>query len=222
MFQEQIVDEQEEAECASFEVPVPLPADMEFCDIENLHALIATRTIITAARGGRLRRLYAGGDVTGSVDHAFAIPALLPYWVALDTWYEPTGSADGWANAALALRRLLAHASRWSDGRRGWRSPRQDRKLTCLENQSLGAQYGRRDLSKMSPRLKFRPDTTQLDASPHPADVYLAWLAQDAQLAQQVADVWNGIVEQGQADQQKCRCARCAAERKVAKEIKQG
>lgn len=33
-----------------------------------------------------------------------------------------------------------------------------------------------------------------------PINMYLRWFAQNAELAQQVADAWNAVVERGEAD----------------------
>lgn len=46
-----------------------------------------------------------------------------------------------------------------------------------------------------------------------PVARYLPWLEEDAELAQQVADVWNAIVEHGKADALECECFSCHGHR---------
>lgn len=40
-------------------------------------------------------------------------------------------------------------------------------------------------------------------------ELYFRWLRDDAQLAQQVADAWNELVQRGDADLVKCYCRKC-------------
>lgn len=210
----------DEASWASYEIPEPLPTiEMEefYQAAEKLHLRIATRTIITAARGGRLRRLYASYHSSNrkvtffdvDVEPPFAIPALLPYWVAIEQWYNVVGGMHGWQTAASTLRWLLAHASLWLDVAEGSVSPRQNRELTSQEIQSLHSRYTRIDLHEIIPLEASEPAENL--AHMHPLEDYLPWLAEDAELCQRVADVWNGIVALGQADDQECMCARCWA-----------
>lgn len=41
-----------------------------------------------------------------------------------------------------------------------------------------------------------------------PIELYLPWL-EEAELAQQVADAWNAVVDRGEADVVKCWCDLC-------------
>lgn len=42
-------------------------------------------------------------------------------------------------------------------------------------------------------------------------ECYLPWLVRDVQLAQQVLEAWNAIVERGEADKVRCPCKECRA-----------
>lgn len=217
----QLVDGHDEASWASFEIPAQLPSTTSedylssfFRAAERLHVSIATRTIIAAARGGRLKRIYAGfrGFDDTDVEEPFAIPSLLPFWVAMEEWYDVVGSMEGCQVAALTLRRLLAHASLWLDIADGSFNPRQNRQLTRQEIQSLSSRYSHIDVYMIIPLGDIEP-TLDPDEEPHPLERYMDWLAQDAKVAQAVADVWNSIVERGQAEDQDCLCVRCLRHR---------
>ena len=66
-------------------------------------------------------------------------------------------------------------------------------------------------------RATFQLDghTLSFDEEPEdsecPATIlhYFAWLAEDAELAQQVADAWNELVRRGEAGKIKCDCQKC-------------
>lgn len=121
---------------------------------------------------------------------------------------------NGWATAAQTFRHLLAHASIWFDVVEGSRSQRHNRKLTHQEIQSLNSRYSHEDLIAIIPLLDFHPELEPDDPTQsYPMDAYLAWLEEDVELSQRVANVWNDIVERGQAEDQDCVCARCSAYR---------
>lgn len=119
--------------------------------------------------------------------------------------------------AALSLRALLAHASLWI-GTTSVSDPRVDRRLSCQEIQSLRSHFElnptpeyRPDcelsLPPLPPGMRY-PDRYKKDSSP-PVEHYLPWLAEDAALAQQVADTWNEVVGRGEAALVSCRCEKC-------------
>lgn len=72
-----VIEEQNEAALTAFE----LSAEEINMDVLNLS--IASRTIISAARGGHLRRLTVRGL---HVEPPFAIRALMPCWVRVKFW----------------------------------------------------------------------------------------------------------------------------------------
>lgn len=166
------VEEQVEATFASLEVPVrPAPTTKEAREV--LHRSIASRTIIAAARGGKLKHLY----VESVVQYPFAIRALLPYWVSIENWLPTYGgrvSERAWRGAAASLRPLLAHVSLWPNATAT--STRHDRALSLQEVQGLQSYF----------QVTGTPEITY--SRDQPVDRYLPWLAQDAELAQQVAD----------------------------------
>lgn len=192
-------DEQENY-WASFELPAELPASGN--GRRALHWRIAGRTVVAAARNGKLKGLKVG------MDHhpVFALRSLVPCWVGLE---RPDYSTSSWQAAAMTLRPLLAHCSLWMDVPVGWPA-RQNRRLTRADVQQLwiysttGAmpEYIR-GLSALT--LGRRKDY-------QPVKYYLSWLTQDAQLAQQVTDAWNSVVSSGRgrrADVVVCPCDRC-------------
>lgn len=95
-----------ETELASYELPEELPAGYEEDDWEALSKIscsVLERTIVAAARNGRLKHL----DVNG-IDAPFAVPSLLPCWVTVRVVPSYYGSNEGWYAAAMMLRPLLS------------------------------------------------------------------------------------------------------------------
>lgn len=187
------IEEQNEPELTSFKVPVKsAPKGKKKRD--KIHVAIATRTIIAAAKGGQLRHL----NVTSLVQHPFAVYTLLPYWVAIESWGDRYQSMRSWQGAAASLRPLLAHCSLWLDTIAD-SGPRASRGLTRQDLQGLEATF---EATGGTPKLSYHDD-------PQPVDRYLPWLAEDKELAQEVADAWNAIVERGEADTVMCSCKKC-------------
>lgn len=190
------------------------------------HYSVMYRIIAAAARGGKLRRLFIPEP---AIQRPFAVRALVPFWVNVEVWHvmgvnaRPISTpAKAWSDAASALRPALHHASTWlPESATGARS---DRRLTLEDVQSLYALF-------TPPAYASTPDFTGeqqvyqthvalLSAAPTPVhgqplfghslvNLYLPWLVEDASLAQQVADAWNAVVAQKEADKVKCRCERC-------------
>lgn len=183
------IDEQDEVEICS--APSTMPAHLDL-DLETRHAFllaVSSRTIVAAARGNRLRQLYC----SHSVQQPFAVRALLPYWVQIDEWQRCQFGAQGWLAAASTLRDLLSDASRWL-GTTSRSAPRVNRLLTGAEVQSLQAHYWEaRVPAPWWKRSYPEPD----NAEPQLVERYLPWLAEDAELAQRVADAWNDVYERG-------------------------
>lgn len=102
-------EEQIERQLMSFELPY------EHCGPKRgLSMPIACRTLITALKGGRVKRL----QLEKAMQLPFAVCRLLPYWVGIENWgnsrVDPVwdfGDDDvsGWCLAAMSLRPLLAH-----------------------------------------------------------------------------------------------------------------
>lgn len=167
---------------------------------DALHYAVATRMIVAAARRGQLKRLRLDKR---DLDSPFAIRALLPYWVGIERWGY-VSDADGYLGAAVSLRRLLAHASLWlqasSDS-----TTRNNRILTRQDVQSLHSHFNTEGIPKVLGRggIFAMPISTKT-----PVKLYLPWL-QDEELAQEVADAWNRVVDQGEAEKVECRCDKC-------------
>lgn len=176
----------------SFELAADLPtsAEQKFA----LHHAIACRTIISAARSGHLRQLVCAPYV----NEPFAIPALLPYWVRIDTWSLKGSLSPAWMGAAVALRHLLFHASHWL-GTKEDSEPRSTLKLTRQDVQVLRSQ-----LKGIS--LPVWADEARTIQRVEP---YLPWLEEDADLAQDVSDAWNEIVKRREVNNVKCLCGQC-------------
>lgn len=177
------LDEQGEAALASFELPIELPVDE---DARRALAIsVASRTSIAAARGGQLRYLRSHNGF----QPPFAVRALLPYWVNLEDQRTLKGhgiemqAIEDWERAAMSLRPLLSHVSRWL----GFPIPRHSRLLTGKEVQSMHAYFqGSNWPNLTAPLWKNNP---QNRAEEHRLrNDYLRWLSRDSQLAQQVAD----------------------------------
>lgn len=198
-------DELTEDAITSFELPsAPFAAPFGGSPEEavELHSRTIFRTVIAAARGGQLRSLLLPKE---SIQHPFAVRALLPCWVEVEDWAvnEPsTLPIKRWYEAANTLRPALYHAAKWmheatagvSDGLR----------LTREQVQSLHAYF-----TAMKAVPRFTSDLDSLDGSSPLFELYLPWLAEDDELAQRVADAWNGVVRRGEAANVGCFCERC-------------
>lgn len=187
--------EESETTMGAFEIPAEIRSDS--WAISSLRFSVVYRTIIAAARGGRLRWLHTGRDV----QRVFAIRSLLPFWVGLE--HGPNfmcGSSPKWRAAADAMRYMLAHASLRHESHRP-ASEDSDRLLTRQDIQALQSQFENGDIPHFV-GSRFSQD-------PQEFDYYLSWLKNDGPLAQQVADAWNELVRGGMADKVKCRCQKC-------------
>lgn len=198
------VEVEEQTEESVNSVEAPPTAELETKEERDAYNLtIACRTVVAAAKGGHLRVLTA----SRFVQSPFAVRALLPLWVQL----EPTEDqkyAFAWQGAALSLRALLWHVSRKLDTADKEAQEQRstvdvDRHLTAQQLQSLQWRFVPEEL----PRIQVTPWPN--DFPPQPVQRYLPWLAEDAELAQQVADAWNAVVERGEADKVKCPCEKC-------------
>lgn len=196
----------EEDTLASFELPSRLPASP--AEINALHESIACRTIVAAARAGRLKGLEV---VDTALHQPFAVRGLLPFWVgvAFDDpvrYPSPHHYPDHkWLSARASLRPTLAHASLWLPS--AGSLSRSLRLLTADDVKGLAAHF----THDGTPRV-VQPEFVapyEKATQPRSIKIYLDWLAEDAQLSQQVADAWNKIVERGEADLVKCRCNKC-------------
>lgn len=185
--------EQHAENLLSFELP---SAVVDTDDARQaLHSSIACRTIIAAARTGRLRKLVY--DPT--VELPFAIRELLPCWVAMEHWKLEFSAKEPWPGAAVTLRPILAHASLWHDTAWSLSSKKRDRRLSRQDIQSLHSIF---EAEGVPTRVKG------ISVAGQPITLYLPWL-QDSELAQKVADAWNSVVERGEVDVVKCSCAKC-------------
>lgn len=144
------------------------------------------RTVVTALKGGHLRRLR----ITGSVQKPCAIRKLLPSFVAVELDLhngEISGKKD-WQEGANQLRPALGHITNRRD--KAAPSTAGNRLLTCKDVQGMRRHFK----DGGAPRY----DEFEYGKSSVPfEDVQLAWLKKDAKLAQQVADAWNDVVSQG-------------------------
>lgn len=156
--------------------------------------------MVAAARGGVLSSLTLLYTHSGTVDPPFSIRALLPRWVYIEVWnadgfQEPHGP---WISAAMTLRPALAHTSHAlasrdaSSSKAGWSLlARED--VQAIHYTLEGKELPRCDTS-------YHDDTQ--------SQRYFLWL-QDAELAQQVADAWNHVVERGNPNLNRCYCNSC-------------
>lgn len=191
------IEEQTEREAASIEESAFDEFVLEDEVIDAVNLAIATRTIIAAARGNRLTSLQCEKT---SIQHPFAIRSLLPYWIKISDWSESDIGAEGWMEAACTLRPLLSHASFWL-GTTSDSGARDALQLTREEVQSLRSYFDIFEIPK--------PDW-QGSHCPLQVKRYLPWLSEDADLAQQVADSWNSVVESREAtDIPLCKCLKC-------------
>lgn len=156
-----------------------------------------SRTIVTAARTGRLKQL-----TVNEVHSPFAVREMIPIWVGVDMGSD---YSSDWLGAACHFRPLLSHASLWL-GTTLNSGARPDRLLTALEIQALRSVFAREGV----PQVTGSTWHSGWSGDP-PITKYLSWLEQDAKLAQKVADAWNAALERGDADLVKYRCKRCKA-----------
>lgn len=187
---DEAIAEQLEGSYTSFELPAERPVAAK--DRHALHENIATRMVIDAAKGGRLRCIEGGLEI----QPPFAMRSLLPYWVGIEEWRV---SSESWAGAALSLRPILGHASLWLETTSS-SGAREDRTLTRQEVQGLSQYFKTQPVPKLI--MVSREDEAQ------PIERYLPWL-EDEKLARQVADAWNAVVREGKADMIRCRCKKC-------------
>lgn len=185
---------------------------------------IIFRTIIAAARGGRLRQLFLSPEVA-MMHELFAVRSLLPLWIAIEDWGPwsehmhklsrppmPAVQAKQYYQAARTLRVVLAHASLWLPS--ASTGARYSRRLTRDEVQSLRGYFVK--LASGSLPLAFTLVTVdelkgEVRSPLAVFDLYLPWLQRDAQLAQKVADAWTAVVDRKEADVVKCECEQCEA-----------
>lgn len=188
------IESLEESTITAFNIPAEVPTD-PFA-IKVMHEAIASRMIVAAVRGGQLRMLEVGNL---AVEAPFAVPALLPYWMSINT---PLENKSYWSLAVERFPRILAHVSLWHGAAHG-AARRKDRTLTRGDIQSLHSVY----ISEGVPEVEGIgvEDTTNERTSSH-----LLWLRDDAELAQQVADAWNAVVERGKLKDIKRYCERCS------------
>lgn len=187
-----VVGEQDEAALLT-ELPQTPPAHEIWEALAALNFAIATRTIVAAARGGRLRELDADFFTHDSnLDGPFAVRALLPCWVGIQDWtggwcecWTKDSYKQNWMVAARALRPALARAS-LRLGRASSSGPRAQRQLRRQDVQALL--------------------TAHLEGvnAYNGIALYLEWLHEDSELAERVADAWNAVVERGAADVHMC------------------
>lgn len=194
------VQEQDEDDFIHYELP-PLPPT-DYAAKDAVHIWISTKTIIAAARGGQLRRL-TWDKHEGGLQYPFAIRALLPYWVRLED-YDAYPNGIAWEGAARLLRPLLAHASLWA-GITSTEGARHDRRLAVRKVQTL------RGLVEDETCQPIYAITRVSDA----VSSYVEWLEEDEELAQEVTDAWNAVVEQREADLVQCRCKKCTSSKQL-------
>lgn len=195
------IEEIEEAWLTSFEPPEVAPKRLY--DNAQLHACIAARTIVAAAKGGHLRQL----DFFGEQPYAFAVRSVVPYWVNLES-LETETRLHGWMQAASLLRPFLAHSSLWLNTAQN-ADPRHSRHLTAQEVQALLAYAQQEGLPKLRSYQDEAEKSGLSDGREEPLECYLAWLEEDHGLAQKVAETWSAVIERGEANKVMCRCKRC-------------
>lgn len=202
-YRDEVTGEMDESLITSFELPTQLPTGLErnewnARDLINCSAL--KRTIVAAARTGRLRHLHVQ-----DLQAPFAVRALLPCWVHIET--GSSSEYRSWLGAARSLRPILSHASLWL-GATPTSSARPSRRLTGQEVQTLRVQFTQQGVPFHTPATFAIGRKEPYDS---PIDLYLPWLQEDADLAQQVADAWNAVVDRGDANVVKCNCHKCKA-----------
>lgn len=199
-------EEPDEAIFASFELPSSLPTTLQ--GIDEMHYAIVHRTIVAAARQGKLQRLSCTGE---EMQGSFALRSLVPYWVGVERWFvDGLNGPTSWQGNAASLCRTLAHVSRWLDTSSSPLTLRDDRLLTLQELQSLHTEA----------HLEISESMTQTQAcqvlARRDINLYLPWFQQDAELAQRVVDAWNAIVGRGEAGVVECICPLCEHSHELA------
>lgn len=165
---------------------------------DAVHIAMGCRTIVASARSGHLKRLSPG-----CCDYQFRIRALLPYWVSIEDWGTSHDVNWAWTGAAVLLRQFLAHASLrrdWLDNTASAGSGI-NRSLAQEDFQALSSYF--MDVERCKEWYEGEwYEGKWYEGGPYKPVVthYLPWLAEDAELAQRVADVWNAIAERGEAD----------------------
>lgn len=197
-------DELREEALASFELPsIPWAGSQE--EAKELIYRVVFRTVIAVSRGARLTCLLLPPE---TIQHPFAVRALLPSWVDVVDWAPAKPSElpiKRWYEAAATLRSALSHASFWKHGQIA--RPSHDQHLTREDMQSLRVYY-----TTMKHLPGFRFDLIYAEDPCPVVDLYLPWLEEDAELAQRVADTWNAIVRRGEANAVVCDCGPCSLE----------
>lgn len=200
-------EELSEEDLTSFELPsAPLDARSTLEEAQDLHTAVVFRIIIAAAKGGRLKRLRLPEQV---FQKPFAIRTLLPFWVGVEKWrfmMRYPKPMKQWHEAASTLRCALAHASLWLP--EAVPGSRNNRRLTRDDVRGLRAYFVKNPVSDFALNMFKEPGLAELHAV---VELSLPWLKEDANLAQQVADAWNTVVERGEADVVKCACTQCRA-----------
>lgn len=190
-------NEQTEASMALYQIPTaPATNEEEFSKQRDS---VASRAIVAAARGGQLRCLALNEDVQGP----FAVRHLLPYWVRVKfSFFGPLAfcannhALGAWLVAAMQLPQLLSHAARWI-------SKTGEIRLSSQDVQAFKAYCDRNGV----------PDVIwDGDMYSEAVETYLLWLQEDADLATEVANEWNSLVEREGARKFRCQCDNCAAE----------
>lgn len=212
------VESVSETEIAAFEAPdCSCTGDVDTGDVDNLVPM-AWRTIVSAAGGGRLRRLDIPGYCGDALWKPFAVRSLLPAWVGIDDWsmdddQERWGRGDDglrnsrskdWLMAAVLLRRALYHMSRLRHQRAESETRRH---LSCGDVKAMHVEF--MDDPPLFCHQPYKQEEEQEPECYRPWRRYLAWLRDDEELAQQVADAWNAVVKRGGADLLPCYCRKC-------------
>lgn len=196
-----------ESDFPSFRAPYskyPLP-ESEAQSNDALHYSMACRTVVAAAKGGRLRSL----DLTcEKVQEPFAMRNLVPAWVrvAISNANDFEGNYSQvdrneeefevmrWICAAARLPRALAHASLWLPHPHSALA-RDSRLLTPKDIQLMLSHFKTCNFDDGTGRIM--------------TELYLRWFEEDEKLAQRVSDAWNAVVKRGKAGMMRCKCSKC-------------
>lgn len=189
-----------EAQLTAFELPAA-PAASTVAEKDALQHSILCRTVVAAARGGKLQRLDPPFQW---LQKPFAVRALLPIWIGV-RFPQDVGIAPDhthWRDAIRSLRKGMRHAALWRDV--SGNEPRQS-PLSLVEVQTL--------------RAYFTAEADRTDSWEFKAKVlylFLPWLEEDAGLAQRVLDAWNAAVQRGIVGG--CTCERCGKWRRAVED----
>lgn len=205
-------------------------------------AIIGTlwRTIVTAARGMRVRELPMGIDFRDALWKPFATPELFPAWVGVDRWdswskselygwdstFDCTAAhSELWPIAAIFLRRALFHMSSLPLAQReACIDPTRARLLARSDVQAMHSEFQLNGLPRVADpdeaeyqlcdieKVEYAYHSPKKLLTGTPIELYFRWLRDDAQLAQHVADAWNAVVERGGAALLRCYCHKCYEE----------